>query len=50
VVVQTPAALGCNTLYDQITTGDGLEDHASGEEIVSEEYQEEYGNILMLIA
>ena len=49
MVVQTPTALGCNTLYDQITTGDGLEDHASGEEIVSEEYQEEYGIISMFM-
>ena len=36
IEVLTPAALGCKTFYDQITALD-----ASGEEISSEEYEEE---------
>ena len=50
MVVPTPAALGCNTLYDLITTGDGVEAHTSGEEIVPEDYEEEYGTVFKFTA
>ena len=49
-VVPTPAALRCNTLYDQITTEDDVEPYRCSEEIVPEKYEEDYGIYFKFIA